>query len=117
LPFPPAAALLTRVVSRPSEHRLTLDAGSKALAPDPPLERRLYLPDLPDARFIRQNEEHLGVESPHANRYRPGDLLLGLPGHICPTCNLHERLLTVEEGRITGSWEVRARTRRLSFES
>lgn len=35
LPFAPAAALVTRVVSRPAPNRMTLDLGNKAVAADP----------------------------------------------------------------------------------
>ena len=57
--FPPAAAVLTRVVSRPTADRITLDLGYKAIASDPPMGKRVHFPDLPDAEQVLQNEEHL----------------------------------------------------------
>lgn len=40
LVFPPAAVMLTRVVSRPAADRITLDLGYKAVASDPPAGQR-----------------------------------------------------------------------------
>jgi D-serine deaminase-like pyridoxal phosphate-dependent protein len=56
LVFKPATAILTRVISRPTADRITLDLGYKAVASDPPVGKRLILPDLPDAEQVLQNE-------------------------------------------------------------
>jgi D-serine deaminase-like pyridoxal phosphate-dependent protein len=113
LGFQRAAMLLTRVVSRPSDNRMCLDLGYKAVASDPKGDR-LALLDLPDARFVLQNEEHLVVETPRAADYRPGDALLACPTHICPTCALHKEAYVIEHGRVAGRWAVAARDRQLS---
>ncbi|MCA1685073.1 MAG: D-TA family PLP-dependent enzyme, partial [Planctomycetia bacterium] len=60
LPFTPAAALLTRVISRPRPGRICLDLGHKAVAADP-AGPRVALPDIPDAVIGGQSEEHLVV--------------------------------------------------------
>ena len=112
LVFDVAAAIATRVVSSSVPGQLTLDAGTKSIASDPPLERRVYLPDLPDAQTLLHNEEHLTVRSDHAGRFEPGDLLLAFPGHICPTVALHEFAQVIEGEAITAQWPV-ARHRHL----
>ena len=71
LEFTPAALLLTRVISRPTADRVTLDLGYKAVASAMPLANRLLFPDLPDAKAVLQNEEHLVLETPAAARYSP----------------------------------------------
>lgn len=114
LPFTPAAALLTRVISRPRPDRICLDLGHKAVAADP-VGPRVFLPELPDARFVTHSEEHLVVETPLADRYRPGHALLAFPSHICPTCALHRRAYVVEDGRLVDEWEVAARDRVLTY--
>jgi D-serine deaminase-like pyridoxal phosphate-dependent protein len=114
LGFERAALLLTRVVSRPSQDRLCLDLGYKAVASDPKGDR-LVLLDLPGARLALQNEEHLLVETPEAGRYEPGDELLACPTHICPTCALHKEAYVVERGRLAGRWQVAARDRCLEI--
>lgn len=111
LPLPPAAVLLTRVISRPRPGRMTLDLGSKAVASDPPLRERVRLLGIDDAVIVRQNEEHLVIDAPAADRFRPGDLLYAWPAHICPTCALYPELLVAEKNRIVASWPVAARDR------
>jgi D-serine deaminase-like pyridoxal phosphate-dependent protein len=113
--FSPAAVLLTRVVSRPSADRLTLDLGSKAVATDPPMGRRLVIPELPDAKQVVHNEEHLVLETPRAKDYAPGDTLLAVPRHICPTVALHKDVYVVSEGRLVDRWPVTARDRFLTL--
>jgi D-serine deaminase-like pyridoxal phosphate-dependent protein len=115
LHFEIAATLFTRVVSRPARDRMTLDLGSKACASDPPLEKRVVFPDLPGARVLLQNEEHLVLETQLAERYRPGDELQAFPGHICPTTALHRQVYVIREGRIVDRWNVIARDRCLTI--
>jgi D-threonine aldolase len=113
--FTPAALLLTRVISRPTATRLTLDLGYKAVASDPPAGQRCVLLDVPDYEPVLQNEEHFVVDTPAADRYRPGDEVFALPTHICPTCALHRQAHVVEGGRVTGAWDIAARDRVLTI--
>jgi D-serine deaminase-like pyridoxal phosphate-dependent protein len=112
--FVPAALLLTRVISRPTSTRLTLDLGYKAVASDPPPGKRCVLLNVPDYEPILQNEEHFVVETPAADRFRPGDVVFAVPTHICPTCALHKQVYVVEDGRVTGTWDIAARDRVLT---
>jgi D-serine deaminase-like pyridoxal phosphate-dependent protein len=112
--FRPAALLLTRVISRPTPTRITLDLGYKAVASDPPAGKRCVLLNVPDYQPILQNEEHFVVETPAAERFAPGDEVYAVPTHICPTCAMHQRAYVVEEGRISGTWEVAGRDRMLT---
>ena len=111
LVFPPATLLLTRVVSRPAEDRITLDLGYKAVASDPPAGKRVFFPDLPDAEQVLQNEEHLVLQTSRANEFEPGDELFAVPRHICPTCALHKEIFVIVNGQLTERWEVTARDR------
>ena len=106
LVFEIAAAVATRVVSNAVAGQLTLDVGHKAIAADPPAGGRVVLPDLPDAEAIIHNEEHLTVTTKHAANYMPGDLLLALPVHICPTVALHEFAIVIEGGVETDRWRI-----------
>jgi len=111
LKFTPAALLLTRVVSRPTADRVTFDLGYKAVASDPPAGNRLMFPVLPDAKAVLQNEEHLVIETREAGRFKPGDELLAIPRHICPTCALHQQVYVVSGGKVVDVWKVAARDR------
>jgi D-serine deaminase-like pyridoxal phosphate-dependent protein len=110
----PAAVLVTRVVSRPTADRVTLDLGNKAVAADPLLEKRVTLLDFPEYKTVGHNEEHLIVETAGAGKYKPGDLVYALPGHICPTVALHKEALVAEGGKIVGKWTVASRDRVLT---
>ena len=110
----PAAVLVTRVVSRPTPTRVTLDLGNKAVAADPVLEKRVTLLDFPEYKTVGHNEEHLIVETDGASAYQPGDVVYALPGHICPTVALHKEALVAENGLIVGSWPIIGRDRFLT---
>ena len=115
LMFPPAVLAITRVISRPTSDRVTLDLGYKAVASDPPAGSRVVFPDLPDAEQVLQNEEHLVLETARAGEFQPGDALLGIPRHICPTVALHQEVFVISEGRLSDRWKVAARDRRLTI--
>jgi D-serine deaminase-like pyridoxal phosphate-dependent protein len=115
LAFTPAAMLLTRVISRPTADRVTLDLGYKAVASDPPAGNRVIFPELPDAKAVLQNEEHLVIQTGQAARYKPGDELLAIPRHVCPTSALHKQVYVVAAGRLVGTWAVEARDRMLTI--
>lgn len=113
LPFVPAALVVSRVISKPGEHRVCLDAGYKAVAADPPVPR-LYVFGLEQAQVLVHNEEHLALESPQADSLRVGDVVYGVPHHICPTCALHREALVVQNGAVVDRWNVTARDRSLT---
>ena len=115
LVFPPATALLTRVVSRPAPDRITLDLGYKAVASDPPAGKRVVLLDLPDAEQVIQNEEHLVVQTSRAEEFQPGDELYAFPRHICPSSALHKQVFVVSHGKLVDRWDVTARDRWLTL--
>lgn len=113
--FEPALWVLTRVVSRPTSQRLTLDVGTKAVASDPPKGQRIFFPELPEAVQVLHNEEHLVLETPDAHRYQPGDLLWGIPRHVCPTVALHKSAHVAENGMVRDHWAIVARDRQITI--
>jgi len=136
LDFLVAAVLVTRVVSRPGERpagvrtrsrggtqaahagpdavsRVCLDLGTKALASEMP-QPRVSLLGVETYQIVAHNEEHLVIETPDAGRYHPGDVVYGIPVHICPTVARYESASVVEQGRCTGEWQIAARNRRIT---
>jgi len=113
LDFKPAAVLLTRVVSKPTGNRLCLDLGHKAVGSEMP-HPRVVFPDLPDAQFVTHSEEHLVLESPATSRMAVGDVLLGVPWHVCPTVALHTEAVMIEGGRVKGQCRIDARSRKIT---
>lgn len=112
--FTPAAAVLTRVISRPTSNRVTFDVGTKAIASDPAMGSRAILPALPDGVQVLQNEEHLVVETDSADQFKPGDWTLAFPRHVCPTSALYQFATVIEGGEIVDEWQVTARDRCLT---
>ncbi|MDA1231152.1 MAG: D-TA family PLP-dependent enzyme [Planctomycetota bacterium] len=115
LPFEPAAAVVTRVVSRPASDRVTLDLGNKAVAADPPKGSRVFFPDLPDAVQDSHNEEHMGLVTPDAESHQPGDVLLAIPMHVCPTSALYDRVAIIDKGQVAEYWNVTSRNRKITI--
>lgn len=113
LAFPPAAYLLTRVVSRPGTDRLCLDLGHKAVAADPTPPRARIL-QLPNAEPLIHSEEHLVIRCQNPEQFPVGTVLWAVPSHICPTVALHNWAYVAEDGKIVGRWDVTARGRVIS---
>lgn len=114
LDFLLAALVVTRVVSKPAGNRLCLDLGYKAISPDNP-QPRVALLDVPDANAVVHSEEHLAVETDLANQFAVGDVLYGVPYHICPTVALHREAVVVRDHRAVDRWAVTARDRMLTI--
>lgn len=115
MPFPPGAALFTRVVSRPTENTFTIDLGYKGIASDPAGERGI-IAGMEDAKPLFQNEEHWVFSLPDGQPPPAiGDGCYVIPTHICPTSALYPRILVAQNGKICGEWQVSARDRELNY--
>jgi D-threonine aldolase len=122
-PFKPAALLVTRVISLPDATKLCLDLGHKSVAAESDITKRVFFLNAPELIPLSQSEEHLVletgeehlvVEAGAGHGYKVGDVLYGLPFHICPTVALFERVVTVEKGIANGEWRTIARDRRIT---
>jgi D-threonine aldolase len=114
LQFEFAALLMTRVISKPLPDRLCIDLGHKAVASEMP-HPRVRLLGLEDAEVVTHSEEHLVVKTESAAEYRVGDVIYGIPRHICPTVALHQEVVVVQNGLAADRWPVAARVRRISI--
>jgi D-serine deaminase-like pyridoxal phosphate-dependent protein len=112
--FIPAAVLVTRIISLPSPNRICTDLGHKSVAAENEITRRIFFLNAPDLKPVSQSEEHLVCEVEKDHAYKTGDVLYGLPYHICPTVALYERVYAVEDGMVTGEWRNIARDRKLT---
>lgn len=113
-PFLPAALVITRIVSLPDDTKLTVDLGHKAIAAENKLNRRVFFLNARELTPVSQSEEHLVLEAGAAHNYHIGDILYGLPIHICPTCALYEKAAIVENQAYTGEWKIISRDRRIT---
>lgn len=109
-----AARILATVTSRPTSDRAILDSGSKTLALDrnPGHPGHGFIVGHPTAIIERLNEEHATVKLPPGEPgFAIGDRVEIIPNHICPCVNLHDRMLLVRDGKVTGELLVAARGR------
>ena len=113
--FLPAAIVLTRIISMPTNDKICIDLGYKSIASENPPERRVQFLNTTDLKIISHSEEHMVLQHDMSVERKVGDVLFALPVHICPTCALHERALIVINGQITESWKIVARDRKITL--
>jgi D-threonine aldolase len=106
-----AALLVTRVISLPDATKITLDLGHKSVASENDIAKRVFFLNAPELIPLSQSEEHLVLEAGAGHAYKIGDVLYGLPFHICPTVALFERVITIENNKTSGEWRTIARDR------
>jgi D-serine deaminase-like pyridoxal phosphate-dependent protein len=109
-----AAFVATRVISV-GPGRATLDAGSKAIAPDvaPPNCAVLEHPELEPQQ---PSEEHLPCRiRADAPGPKLGELLWLIPEHVCTSVNLHREAVWIRDDRFAGVGPVAASGHRPRF--
>lgn len=109
-----ALHLHATVISRPTEERAVIDAGTKSLSSDtvaPSVGPGFGLIlGYPDAVIERLNEEH-GMIDLSRCREKPtlGERIRIVPNHVCVVSNLHDEVVMSRDGRIVDTWRVAAR--------
>ena len=114
-PFIPAALVMCRIISIPSENHVCLDLGHKSIAAENLLGRRVKFLNASVSRFIGQSEEHLVVEVEKNHNWKVGDVWYGVPIHICPTVALYDFGHEVVARELVSEWKTIARDRRLKY--
>jgi D-serine deaminase-like pyridoxal phosphate-dependent protein len=114
-PFLTAALVVSRVISLPAENLICLDAGHKSMAPENELNKRIHFLNAPELVMVGQSEEHLVADAGKGHSYKIGDVLYGLPQHICPTVSMYERAITIENNQVSGEWMNIARDRKINI--
>ncbi|MES2266012.1 MAG: D-TA family PLP-dependent enzyme [Bacteroidota bacterium] len=114
-PFLTAALLIARVISLPDDGKICIDLGHKSVSAENELNKRIYFLNAPELKFISQSEEHLVADAGHNHPYKIGDILYGLPYHVCPSVALYERAITIDNHLITGEWKTIARDRQITI--
>lgn len=106
-----AMHVLATVVSRPTETRAVLDAGSKALTSDLlGFSDHGLMIEYPDASIAALSEEHAVVDLSRSER-KPeiGERVRIIPNHTCVVSNLFDRLVFHRNGVVTRIEPVAAR--------
>ncbi len=110
-----AAVLITRVISKPSPGLITTDLGHKSVAAENPISKRIFFLNLENYEIKSQSEEHLVVEVNDWEKIAIGDLLYGVPYHICPTVALYDEANIIEDGKFVDTWKIDARRKKITF--
>lgn len=110
-----AALVVSRVISTPAENTICTDLGHKAIAAENPLHNRVHFLNAPELQPIGHSEEHMVFKTVPGIDYKVGDVLYGVPFHVCPTVALHEIAHTVVDGVVSEQWRNAARRRKLTI--
>ncbi len=110
-----AAVLLTRVVSLPGDGMICTDLGHKSVAAENEITKRVFFPEFQSLHAIAQSEEHLVLENNSGTGFASGDILYGIPWHICPTVALYDSIMVIENGQAVGEWKNIARDRKITI--
>ncbi|OXA98976.1 D-serine deaminase, pyridoxal phosphate-dependent [Flavobacterium pectinovorum] len=114
LKFECAVYIISRVISILDSKTICLDVGHKAVAAENPFPRLKFL-NFPEAKSIMQSEEHLVIEITDTSNIKIGDVLIGIPDHICPTIALHENIHVIENNVYVYDWNIIARKRKINI--
>jgi D-serine deaminase-like pyridoxal phosphate-dependent protein len=99
------------VVSRPTDARAVIDAGTKVLTSDQYTVKGYgHVLEYPEAVIPHLSEEH-GVIDLSACRDRPqvGEIVHVVPNHCCVVSNMVDELYGVRAGQVEVTWPVAAR--------
>jgi D-serine deaminase-like pyridoxal phosphate-dependent protein len=110
-----AALLITRVISKPTQGIVTIDLGHKAVAAENPIHQRVRFLNLDHYELLSQSEEHGVLRVKNWDKLNVGDILYGVPYHICPTVNLHDEVSVIKNHKKVATWEITARKRKLEI--
>ncbi|WP_339716016.1 D-TA family PLP-dependent enzyme [Cyclobacterium amurskyense] len=110
-----AALVLCRVISLPTSSYVCVDLGYKAIASENPLAERVKFLNAPNLVPVSHSEEHLVLEAGEGHAYKIGDVLYGVPIHICPTVASYQEALVIQKGDQIDTWRAVARDRRITF--
>ena len=111
-----AATVLASVISLPTDERIVLDSGAKALT----LQTRSegicatsgygLVKNSADVRLSGMFDEHgLIHDAALRSTLAIGDKLEIIPNHICPVCNLYDSAYAVSRGQVLGELQIAAR--------
>lgn len=113
--FNTAALVVSRIVSFPNDGLICTDLGHKAIAAEKELNNRVFFINAPELKVVSQSEEHLVLSTPKPENYKIGDVLYGLPYHICPTVALHEKAICLTADKSLQLWEIISRKRKITI--
>lgn len=113
-PFEYAALVLTRVISKPQKGIITIDLGHKAIAAENPIDKRIRFLNLENYELLSQSEEHGVIKVTDWDAIKVGDVLYGVPYHVCPTVNAYDEAYIIQDHQLIDTWQVLGRRRKIT---
>ncbi|MEM6318290.1 MAG: D-TA family PLP-dependent enzyme [Bacteroidota bacterium] len=110
-----AAVLISRIISKPTKGIITVDLGHKSVGAENPIHNRIRWLNLTNYEAYKHSEEHLMLKVDNWENLSIGQVLYGVPFHVCPSVALHEEAHIIRENEWTENWQVVARKRKLTF--
>lgn len=110
-----AALVITRVVSTPADNTICVDLGHKAIASENPLTNRVYFLNAPELEPVSHSEEHMVLKTHGIEKYKVGDILYGVPYHVCPTVALYDAVYVIGDHEVREKWNTIARNRKINI--
>jgi D-serine deaminase-like pyridoxal phosphate-dependent protein len=114
-PFLIAALVITRVISKPTSDTICVDLGHKGIASENTIDKRVYFHNADGLTPVSHSEEHLVLKNSGGHKFEIGDVLYGVPHHICPTVNLYDSPNIIQNGEYVGNWETVSRKRKINI--
>ncbi|MFZ7104708.1 MAG: D-TA family PLP-dependent enzyme [Peptococcaceae bacterium] len=113
-----ALTVLATVVSKPTPERTVLDTGVKALTAFTRSNGICYTPGFglvkgfENLRLAKLYDEHGLINNREVNqKLKIGDKVEIIPNHVCPTCNLYDKIHMVQDGKVIVEFPVLGRGR------
>jgi 3-hydroxy-D-aspartate aldolase len=103
--FENALFILSTVMSHAKADKAICDAGLKAQSVDSGLP---YVFGRDDVEYIKCSDEHGVIKDPDGH-LKVNDKVKLVPGHIDPTCNVHDWYVGVRNGVVEAIWPITAR--------
>ena len=76
---------------------------------------RVKLMSFADYTIKNHSEEHMVINIEEEVVPDIGDIVYGIPTHICPTVALYEDVYIIENHEVIDSWKILARRRALTI--
>lgn len=103
-----ALQVVSTVISKPTDDRVIVDAGSKTISMDVSVAPVCL--DDPGVDYYNYSEEHGWVDIGEADiDPAVGDRLTFVPPHVCTTINLHDVIIGARDGVVEETWSVQGR--------
>jgi D-serine deaminase-like pyridoxal phosphate-dependent protein len=114
--FKPALVIVGTIISKPTNSKVCIDIGYKAVSSENPIDKRLVILNDENLIPISHSEEHLILENRGKNQYEIGDTIYAQPYHVCPTCALYDTVQVInKEHQICDEWKIVARSRKINI--